>query len=681
MAEQERITILGGGLAGLATAFELTATPALRARYQVTLYQSGWRLGGKCASSRGKYGRIEEHGLHVLLGAYENAFQVLRRLYQELDRPAGAKLARFEQAFLRHDEVVFVERIGGELRPWRIQFPRNNETPGDGGLWPGPAEYLRMMAQWQRVGAGLLARELLRRLHPLQALRDGRGHLRRLARLLQQLTRLATGKAGGADGETALLRSLLDALRDLGHDWLQEDDALRRLWILLDLSTTCSSGMIRDDLLRRGMSAVDDEDFRAWLRRHGASSLSLDSALLRAVYDLVFHAPAGDSPDSGFAAGTALRMTLRFVAGYKGSVGWWMAAGTGETLIAPFYEVLARRGVRFEFFQRIDRLDLDAAGLRLEAIRLHRQATPRDGTYRPLIDVGGLPCWPDKPLYDQLVEGEALREGGHDLESSWSGWPGVGGRVLRRGADFDRAVLAISLAALPPLCQDLQRHHPRWRAMFATMQTTPTIALQVWSDRPRAAAEGKPMMNTGVTPLTGFGDMTHLIEHEDWQGQRPAHVLHVCNRLEVPAPPPPDGAAHSYPQDMQAHAGEVARRWLAEDGGAAMVPDATAPMRREPPDWSVLHDEHERSGPARFEDQYWRLNVEPTDRYVLSVPGSARTRLRADESGVTNLVLAGTWTRTGLDVGSVEAAILSGRAASRAISGEPRIIAGERDFQ
>ena len=34
----------------IAAAFELTATPELRARHHVTVYQPGWRLGGKCAS-------------------------------------------------------------------------------------------------------------------------------------------------------------------------------------------------------------------------------------------------------------------------------------------------------------------------------------------------------------------------------------------------------------------------------------------------------------------------------------------------------------------------------------------------------------------------------------------------------------------------------------------------------
>jgi uncharacterized protein with NAD-binding domain and iron-sulfur cluster len=72
MSERRRVAILGGGAGSLAAAFELTATPELRERYDVTVYQLGWRLGGKGASGRRKVGdgaeRIEEHGLHVWFG-------------------------------------------------------------------------------------------------------------------------------------------------------------------------------------------------------------------------------------------------------------------------------------------------------------------------------------------------------------------------------------------------------------------------------------------------------------------------------------------------------------------------------------------------------------------------------------------------------------------------------------
>ena len=52
----------------------------------VTIFQMGGRLGGKAASSRNtQFGdRIEEHGLHLWLGYYENAFRMVRTCFEEL---------------------------------------------------------------------------------------------------------------------------------------------------------------------------------------------------------------------------------------------------------------------------------------------------------------------------------------------------------------------------------------------------------------------------------------------------------------------------------------------------------------------------------------------------------------------------------------------------------------------
>lgn len=44
-----RIAILGGGTGSLAAAWALTSTPGAAARYDITVYQLGWRLGGKPA--------------------------------------------------------------------------------------------------------------------------------------------------------------------------------------------------------------------------------------------------------------------------------------------------------------------------------------------------------------------------------------------------------------------------------------------------------------------------------------------------------------------------------------------------------------------------------------------------------------------------------------------------------
>ena len=75
------------------------------------------------------------------------------------------------------------------------------------------------------------------------------------------------------------------------------------------------------------------------------------------------------------------------------------------------------------------------------------------------------------------------------------------------------------------------------------------------------------------------------------------------------------------------------------------------------------------SGEERFNSQYWRANVQPTERYVLSTVGSKFCRLRSDDCGFGNLYLAGDWTLNGLNAGSVEAAVMSGIQAAQGESG------------
>lgn len=83
MSERKKIAILGGGMASLAAALELTRYPDWKARYEITIYQLGWRLGGKCATGRGVDGRIEEHGIHIMQGWYHNTFRLMNEVYAE----------------------------------------------------------------------------------------------------------------------------------------------------------------------------------------------------------------------------------------------------------------------------------------------------------------------------------------------------------------------------------------------------------------------------------------------------------------------------------------------------------------------------------------------------------------------------------------------------------------------
>ena len=110
-----------------------------------------------------------------------------------------------------------------------------------------------------------------------------------------------------------------------------------------------------------------------------------------------------------------------------------------------------------------------------------------------------------------------------------------------------------------------------------------------------------------------------------------------------------------------------------------MLPQATTNAVAPPGDpvslnFSLLHAYDEASagmGIQRFDQQFWRANIDPSERYVTSPPGSTSARLKAWESGLSNLVLAGDWIYTGLNVGSVEGAVMGGKLASYAVCGLP----------
>ena len=81
MYGEEKIAVLGGGAASMFAVWELVkANPDA---YDITVYQQGWRLGGKCASGR-RTERLPDRGARappLMFGFYENVFRVMREAY------------------------------------------------------------------------------------------------------------------------------------------------------------------------------------------------------------------------------------------------------------------------------------------------------------------------------------------------------------------------------------------------------------------------------------------------------------------------------------------------------------------------------------------------------------------------------------------------------------------------
>ncbi|WP_225737461.1 NAD(P)-binding protein [Dyella acidiphila] len=720
-AQPRRIAVLGGGVGAMTAVFWLTSVADWQQHYQIDVYQMGWRLGGKGASGRnaGLAQRIEEHGLHIWFGFYDNAFQLMQQAYAALNRPAGSPLASWTDAFKPQHYVCLSELIEASWRVWPIETPVLPGTPGTPRAPEGLEAILAELLDWQRSWLESWAESYL--LHTGQRLRMGAPHESRLRELLaaahagltafedvgdplvvarkaRDLARTAAQTPAAADWPSILLllQHLQHALHDVALPFGDPDtwsDDWRRLYMAMDLSLAVGIGMLADDVVSKGFEIINGIDFRSWLASHGAQPVSVNGAPVRGFYDLVFAYRNGDPRLPEIEAGTMLRGMLKVGLGYRDALMYKMQAGMGDVVFAPLYEVLARRGVRFHYFHKLRELRPDAAGGAIGEIELEQQVAVPGDAYQPLLDVNGLPCWPSAPLYAQLDPQQAALLQAHqvNLESHWTDWPqlyqqatGVPlpRKILRAGSDFDQVVFGLSVASLARVAQPLLAISAPLRECSEHVAAVATQAYQLWLNRdldgigwnyPGAHGE-EPVLSGFTEPFDTWASMNQLLCRETWPaGDAPKNIAYFCNALALDAYPSADD--HDFPARCAAQVKAAAIEQLQTQIHALW---SKAGSHDFPWDWLV--DPAGGTGAARLDSQYWRANIDPSERYVLSLVGTSRYRLRADQSGFSNLFLAGDWLKTGLDAGCVEAAVMGGMQASRAICGVPAVIQGERGW-
>ncbi len=141
-------------MAGLVTAWELSSGDWRERLESITVYQRGWRLGGKGASSRGPHDRIEEHGLHVLLGCYDATFRVLREVYGELDRSVtdpACPLRTWQDAVSPAGDVGLADQDGDSWTHFVTRFSGNADLPGEPGAEDRPLTPLDVASRAMRL--------------------------------------------------------------------------------------------------------------------------------------------------------------------------------------------------------------------------------------------------------------------------------------------------------------------------------------------------------------------------------------------------------------------------------------------------------------------------------------------------------------------------------------------------
>ena len=702
--DKRKVAIIGGGLGAMSAAFALTA-PEQQGRYDVTVHTMGWRLGGKGASGRNPdiNNRIEEHGLHIWFGCYDNSFTMMRKIFEELDRPPEAPLSSVETAFRGLDHYVFKEHVNDAWKTWKIDFPRNDyETGGH----PELIEFVGIILDYVVEGVSALGHDLGHGLvDKIRTLLGDFSHRHRshysavpslpspfdLPRILfeffdhlhhrfEPANRIENAPKFWEEALAEAIELLAKTVWAHVHDKVQNDDEARRHWILVNLGTTIARGILLDNLIENGVDHIDQIDGRAWLYKHASlpegtegepNKLSFEHGPIQALYDACFAYLDGEVSKPQFSAATLLRACLWLPFSYKGSFAFEMQAGMGDTVFVPFYQVLLGRGVKFNFFSKVTDLEATADGSRIDSITIEKQVKLKGTHYYPLVKVKDLPCWPNAPHFDQIANGAKLKSSGANLEHYGSGWKNTGPTVkLKSGEDFDLVVFAVPLPAHQHVCPDLIATSPKWTDAIEHVHSTPTQAMQLWFEptRQELGVDTPPVITgTFFEPWSSLADFSHLLLRESWSDAPVNYLNYTCGAMPV-----------SVGQDQKKANDYVftsAKEWL-EGDAAALWPRAYSADGKAF-DWHTLHAPAKATGDDRLREQYLRANIDANELYVLSSPGGLDHRPKTQAAGFANLFFAGDWTDNGFNISSVEGAVMSGLQASRAISGYPQKIVGE----
>ena len=665
-AAPTRVIILGGGPAGVAAAYWLSA-PEQNGKYQVSLYSQGWRLGGKCASGRDAraFDRIEEHGLHMMMGCYQNAFATLRSCYLDWRKVKIDPTNPFQtwtDAFLPQRLITMMEEDGPgsppSWSPWNFPFPQLPGEPGDGPL---------VAESGQNDPSNDVVNLLLRLFHWLE---DGTpksapyrpalvAALRAARTVFVSSSVNATGALQALDKATGQIHG---SIASGGAAAVATPQWLSRLAILADFGVAVTKGYFRDLFLKgqAGWAKLNTQDFRAWLGSCGANATTLASGPVNAFYDLAFAAVDGRETGLGggsIAAGVSLLTQMEIALGYRDAPLFKMAAGMGDTVFTPFYDVLTARGVAINFFSRVTQVTSGADG-GIGQIDILTQAVTEGGAlYRPFVRVENLDCWPNTPDWCQLVNGRQMEADGVDFESSTCGVSVGPAKPLLAGTDFDIAILAMPPQVLGAVAQQLAAANPAWETALGASRSVATQSLQLWM-KPDIAKLGWTFGPTVLTafeePLDSWGDMSQVIPRESWPaGQTPGSIAYFCGCMAIPLGLPVGKTL------MNAEAVTNATGWMSANLSTLwpdVGPDATAQ--------------------ASVQSRYDVANFDLSDTYVQTPAGTnVASRLNPGAAaGFSNLYVVGDWTRTRFSGGCFESAVESAMLASRAISGFPQAI-------
>lgn len=610
--DKTRVLILGGGMGALATAHTLTDTEQRRATYDVRVLVQGHLLGGKAANWR-----RDDRGQRI----EEHGLHVIFGFYHNflrMFRSVYREAARSDDVTPSTFEDAFTPRQrvvfhDGEDH-YEVRFP---STPEGHGAGPKSVED-QLSAAWallEQVIGGSLTEMLAGAFFPDWA-----------NRVAGEVLAFAA----------VLLKGVHEDVVLGGHTWQD----------------------------------LDQWDFREWMHEHtpwGFSDLG-DTAVMQVPYDGVFAYQGSDQPTPRLSAGIAARGLLELAADYEEAVFYEMTAGMGEAVFAPLYEVLRDRGVKFEFFAKVT--ELDVAGGRARSVRYTRQAEVSAGrlAYQPLARRARARVWRRDPDLAQLERPAPVED--HDPYSDADD-ARVADETLQVHRDFDWVVCALPAPVTAHVLGDHDGHE--LLSAIARIPTVATLHLQTWFDDDLDAL-GWPwtagLLGGFRQPLNSIQQNTRLLDVEGWADDAPASLLYASGPFA--AGWATDSTDPDARRDAEDRAHRAARQFVRAEYGRLLGSDE-GDDEPEPFDLARLHAPWNPDDPMA--DQYVRANIDRSARYVLIAPGGLADRPHPAPSELVNLRFAGDWTHNGVDIPSIEGAVVSGLQAAASILGtEPDIL-------
>jgi len=670
------VAVLGGGPAGLACAWLLSNPrdkdnkPAWRPPADkkldltVKLVEKEFRLGGKAASGRrrddGEQFRVEEHGLHVLMGFYKNTLEILSTLgaldsLQDINTtllpPAdGGSLAESWRLSLAPwekpagpaprpllDWVKKLDAVGRhEWNSFKLKgvaefldggganaLPSNEHTSAAflllGQARPTPRPLLRTFVRvWQLVASqapsaskranaqwldNMTTQVLLRRVtlaemgHAAQAERD---------------TMPAGARSLVAQPPEEALGPLAEILRDHARSALQgKEPEVLLAREAIELSTTISIGLDKAGLLPTwsladpGNLVKDRREYMAWVRKvQKLDSMSLSNWLRS-------HDVEKDFPERS-------RILAAITAGLFTTPDN-IAAGT-------FINGLARLLLTYDDapYKRMRGGTGEAViGPIFESLKASKRVEVSTGAeVTDIAFVNGRA---------RSVKLSTKGEEDHTLFKKWldgrrAGWPAPAvGTTFAPAKPSDVEADAFVLA-IPPFQQTLPGLPEELANKLRSINHCATVGVQCWTTGrgrfPEAIFSGLP------EPLRCAAVMDHL-QDEEGAGVQFAPVYY-CGDID-------DSTADAWSKNSA-----PIDQWLKDN-------------------FPRFQDGAVAREPLKI------VNHQLSNRYVCADVKTQAARLYPFETGVANLWLAGDWTRTALSCGSLEAAVTSGLEAARDI--------------